>query len=209
MIRLVSFSKVVIMVSLVCFCGCRPAQQVQPRETNVQDADTDVQLRFNPIDLPADKQIVPEEHPLAIGMVHNPVIVSDDSVEYVEAGDREVAVPDEIIDSLNNQTFRVQLLTAKVYGEARHAAIVAEEIFDRPVHLDYEVPYFKVRVGKFYDRDEAEQYLQKVKAAGYRNAWVVMAVSKRKQAPPMYLDDGYQHIEDSLDFIESDDTSNE
>ena len=54
------------------------------------------------------------------------------------------------------------------------------------MYLDYEVPYYKVRVGSFGSREEAEEYQQRAKAAGYRNAWVVMVNLGVKEAKPLY-----------------------
>ncbi len=91
-------------------------------------------------------------------------------------------------DSVNGQAYRIQLYTSKLYGEARHELRVAQEIFDRPVFLDYEVPYYKIRVGSFADRDKADEYLQRVKAAGYSTAWVVIVNVGVKEAAPLYRD---------------------
>ena len=90
------------------------------------------------------------------------------------------------VDTINSQAFRVQLFTTKLYREAQEAVRTAEEIFDQSVYVDYEVPYFKVRVGSFADRDAAEDYQQRAKAAGYRNAWVVMVNVSIREATPLY-----------------------
>ncbi|MBU0984142.1 MAG: SPOR domain-containing protein, partial [candidate division Zixibacteria bacterium] len=90
--------------------------------------------------------------------------------------------------SANNQAFRVQIFTSKLYNDARQALRVAEEIFDRQLYIDYEVPYFKVRVGSFDTRDAAEAYQLKAKAAGYGNAWVVLVTVGVVEAAPLYDD---------------------
>jgi hypothetical protein len=89
-------------------------------------------------------------------------------------------------DSLGAQVFRVQLNMIDVYSEARRALAVAQEIFDQPVTLDYEVPYYKLRVGEFPTRREAEMYQQKARGAGYGNAWVMVATASAKQIEPLY-----------------------
>ncbi len=105
----------------------------------------------------------------------------------------------EPIDTLNNQAFRVQILTTKVYGEARTALRVAEEIFDRPVFMDYEVPYFKLRVGNFAERETAENYQQRAKAAGYTKAWVVVVTVGVEEPAPLY-ETLPATVGDSLDY---------
>jgi hypothetical protein len=141
---------------------------------------------FDAIELAADREIIPDKYPRQ-GVVIGRAGLVDGSEDGSSVG--AAAVPDRLgvlTDTLNNQVFRVQLLTTTVYGEARQAVRVAEEIFDRPVYVDYEVPYFKVRVGSFRDRDAAEQYQQKARATGYANAWVVMVTVNTKRAAPLY-----------------------
>lgn len=89
-------------------------------------------------------------------------------------------------DSLGAQVFRVQLNMIDVYSEARRALAVAQEIFDQPVTLDYEVPYYKLRVGEFPTRREAEMYQQRARGAGYGNAWVMVSTTSAKQIEPLY-----------------------
>jgi hypothetical protein len=90
------------------------------------------------------------------------------------------------LDSLAAQVFRVQLAMIDTYSDARHALAVAQEIFDQPVSLDYEVPYYKLRVGEFPTRTEAEMYQQRARGTGYPNAWVMVATVSAKQIEPLY-----------------------
>ena len=89
-------------------------------------------------------------------------------------------------DSLGAQIFRVQLAMIDTYSDARHALAVAHEIFDQPVSLDYETPYYKLRVGEFSTRGEAELYQQRARGAGYNNAWVMVATVTPRQSEPLY-----------------------
>jgi hypothetical protein len=82
--------------------------------------------------------------------------------------------------------FRVQILTSQGFGEARKAAQVAGEIFDQPVHVDYEIPNFKVRVGDFADRGAAEEYRRTAQQLGYSNCWVVPVTIGIVEASPLY-----------------------
>lgn len=141
--------------------------------------------RYDPLELTEDRQVVPRVSPseseILAGSVGEQAVItepSDSGWNYLP--------PLEQIDTLNSQAYRVQILTAKLYGEASAARRVAEEIFDRPVFMDYEVPYFKLRVGNFSDRYEAESYQTKAKAAGYANAWVVMVTVGVQELAPLY-----------------------
>lgn len=153
--------------------------------------------RYDPLESDRDRQVVPKafpsDNPIEAGGLQQPLPpdTTADAPGFVG--------PDELFDSLNKQSFRVQLLTTKVYGEAREARRVAEEIFDRAVFMDYEVPYFKIRVGSFADRAAAESYQQRAKAAGYANAWVVVVMVEVQKAAPLY-DPQPAEAGDSLDF---------
>ena len=102
-----------------------------------------------------------------------------------------------IMDKITEGIGKVQAL---VLAPTRELAVqVAEEIFDRPVYLDYEVPYFKIRVGSFFDRDQAEDYMMRARAAGYKEAWVVVTNVAVREAAPLYFDEPYPVFDDSLE----------
>jgi hypothetical protein len=88
--------------------------------------------------------------------------------------------------NLSTLVFRVQIFTAPGFGDARKAAQVAEEIFDKPVHIDYEIPNFKVRVGDFPARDGAEDYRRLAISMGYANCWVVPVTIGVVESSPLY-----------------------
>ncbi len=159
--------------------GCRPSGGGEEAGSDVERA---ADARCDPLDLPQDKMIVPEEYPQT-GSVGGVFVPSDPQAEDTLVA--PVDVP-EAVDTANAQTYRIQIYTGKLFGDAQRARLVAEEIFDRPCYLDYEVPYFKLRVGSFDDRDEAEEYQQRAKAAGYTNAWVVMVNVGVEELAPLY-----------------------
>lgn len=173
---------ILLFVLIVVTIGCQPAKRIGAEKPAV--ADSTVSRGFDPFEFASDDEIVPAKYPRSGKIVGHADFVLPDSL----TGDSSlvlVDVPDEI-DSVYNQVFKVQLFTSKVYGETRHAVKVAEEIFDRPVSIDYEVPYYKVRVGMFADRDEAEEYAQRAKGAGYNLAWVVVVNANVQEAAPLY-----------------------
>lgn len=147
---------------------------------------------FDPLEFPSDREVVPAKYPRA-GNIGGRQTLADTPSDDVDPD--SVMIPLEKlnlqIDTVNSQAFRVQISTSKLFSESKLVRIVAEEIFDQPVYVDYEVPYFKVRVGSFADRDAAEKYQQKAKAVGYSNAWVVMVNLGVKEAAPLY-DDLYE-----------------
>lgn len=69
--------------------------------------------------------------------------------------------------------YRVQLYTTKDLGTAQAVGKEAETDFGEKVQIDYEVPYYKVRVGVFASPQAAEPVLQEARRLGYKGAWAV------------------------------------
>jgi len=126
----------------------------------------------DPLGLPADFELITAKAPQSGAIGGNPVPVSDTSAR---AGIGKSTL-----------VFRVQIYTTQGFGDARKASLVAQEIFDQAVHIDYEVPNFKVRVGDFPVREDANGYRQLAQAMGYTNAWVVPVTVGISEAPSLY-----------------------
>ena len=201
----------IIFVLISCFLlyGCAKKAAIVEEKPLEDKSGTYETTRFDPLELSADREVVPSKHPHT-GSFSNPFVSVEPTTIATDSIDIAVeTVPDDV-DTVYNQAYRVQIHTTKVYGEARYALKIAEEIFDRPVTIDYEVPYFKVRVGRFSNREEAEEYSMKVKAAGYTNAWVVMVNVNVKQAAPLYEEESlFPEEADTLYYEEDPVTENE
>jgi hypothetical protein len=126
----------------------------------------------DPLGLPADLELITAKAPQSGAIGSNPGAVTETG-----AGARS---------GKSTLVFRVQIYTTQGFGDARKASQVAQEIFDQAVHIDYEVPNFKVRVGDFPVRDDAESYRRSAQALGYANAWVVSVTVGINQAAPLY-----------------------
>jgi hypothetical protein len=143
---------------------------------------------FDPLELPCDREVVPAKHPREGSITGRRGVSasgSDQSHDTLVVGSNEL-LPST--DTANSQVYRVQIFTGLVHGEARQIARVAEEIFDQPVYVDYEVPNYKVRVGDWLNRDDAGRYRQKARTVGYTNAWVVMVSVDVRETQPLYDD---------------------
>ena len=174
----------IVVLILMGFTACqKPPQSGSEQSSPPLTGDA---RGFDPLELPRDKEIIPKKYPRTGNI--------DGSATLVEMKDEDETDVNQIVDlplptdTVQSQVFRVQLLTSKVYSQARHAVTVAEEIFDQFIYLDYEVPYYKVRVGDFGSRESAEEYQMKAKAAGYPSCWVVVVNVGVKEAPPVYND---------------------
>jgi hypothetical protein len=173
------------MLVLVLMVGCQGKQPAVEEETAPPRSSGSDPRGYDPLELEEDREVVPLTHPLSGEISGQAAFVESAQQEPDTASSQRPDLSGEI-DSLSNQAYRIQLFTSKVFGEARYAKQVAEEIFDRPVFMDYEVPYFKVRVGSFADRDGAEEYLMRVRSAGYSDAWVVIVNVRVKETAPLY-----------------------
>jgi len=139
---------------------------------------------YDPLASKIDRQVVPEVYPIQITAVP-------------EAGDSLLSplpVSYDEYDSTSSQVsptevYRVQIFTSRLYAEANRERALADEIFNLPVHLDYEVPYYKLRVGDFTTRDEAEDMVSEIRAIGYRNAWVARVIQRIHEAPAFAPED--------------------
>lgn len=136
--------------------------------------------RFDPLAMARDREVAPEVYPVDPRTTETP---GDSLFEPLPLPygrlDSTLAMKDP------TEVYRVQIFTSRLYNEARLEKILAEEIFNFPIYLDYEVPYYKLRVGDFLTRGEAENFIPETKAIGYRSAWVARVVLKIMEPPPL------------------------
>ncbi len=176
------FAVYLLMVSWNCSGGAGPGEEKKVEEKSVATSST----KMDPLDLPQDTRIIPQLQPRK-GEIIGSGSETETKPDTVDSKLAESVKPIKPqIDSLSSQALRIQLHSTEVFGDAKRERLIAEEIFDQPVYLDYEVPYYKVRVGSFSDRKDAESYLQKAKSAGYQNAWIVAVRVNVKGAQPLY-----------------------
>lgn len=76
--------------------------------------------------------------------------------------------------------FRVQIFSSSTRGSAEHAQMQARAQLTRDdVFIDFEPPYFKVRVGNFQTRNDAEILLEEATKKGYETAFIVQTKSSQ------------------------------
>jgi hypothetical protein len=134
-----------------------------------------------PVDKEISRQSLPASFPYPLGLdddtlnvpAHYPLIAGEDTAFGREYTLAERLDPGSGIKADAYESYRIQLYTSKLYGPAAKELNIAREVFEQKVWMDYEVPYYKIRVGDFSNRDEAEKYLSTVREAGYESAWVV------------------------------------
>lgn len=77
--------------------------------------------------------------------------------------------------------YRVQIFATQYSNKADSMRQILEDTLDENVYVPFEAPNYKVRVGDCLDRREAERLRDKLKAMGYRSAWIIRT---RIQARP-------------------------
>lgn len=71
------------------------------------------------------------------------------------------------------KVYRVQFFATKYPEEAKQVATLVEGQLSQKAYIDYKVPYYWVRVGDCETKEEANSLLEKIKALGYQESWVV------------------------------------
>jgi len=114
--------------------------------------------RFDPDSLRDDGPIIP--------MLINPLI--DGIVPDKDYND-------EIESGKEYNGFRVQVMSTNngVQAENMRMKLVSQINYD--VRVIFEAPNYKVRVGAFTDRRDAERLRKQLFALGYRRSWIVRA----------------------------------
>jgi SPOR domain len=107
----------------------------------------------------------------SLSMSHDTSVVKKDTV----AAKKDTL---EIISSSSSYNttpgFRVQLLTTQNLSEAIGMKARADSVLSNyNVYIVYDAPYYKVRVGDFHARYEANQAVAFIAGRGFPNAWSV------------------------------------
>ncbi|MFC1733846.1 SPOR domain-containing protein [candidate division KSB1 bacterium] len=156
----------VLVVSLF-FMQCGGAHTVRSENAGEGIAPEELarQELFDPADLPSVFVIPPPDFRPAV------------KVEAAEiTGSTELTQPDSVlIDSTKAVPgYRIQISSTTSYVRANEWLLNAQaSILDESVNLTYDAPYYKVRVGNFIYREDAERFLEEELKAMYPDAWII------------------------------------
>jgi len=100
------------------------------------------------------------------------VSLSEDDVAVLNVGGSAPSASPVRSVEVNEPRFRVQILASGQIDVARQEKIRAETSTGLPVFLSSEQALFKLYVGEFQTRDEAEAVLPEIRKT-YRDAWIV------------------------------------
>jgi hypothetical protein len=68
---------------------------------------------------------------------------------------------------------RVQFFATTSLAEAEDMKRRASKSLEKSVSIDFETPYYKLKVGPLKDEDAAERLVVRLRAMGYESAWIV------------------------------------
>jgi hypothetical protein len=159
------------LVILVFICDCTAGAR---RSRDDFDSRTAAEHRFEPLDFYGDDEVITgqgrqtdkhtktEQPDSLLDRPEMPTLLKDST----DVG--EIDQPLVI--------FRVQVFASKSFDEAQDFATQIEPLFMEGVFVEYQMPYYKVRVGEFYDPGDGESFLEDVKQMGFKNAWLVRII---------------------------------
>ena len=69
--------------------------------------------------------------------------------------------------------FRVQVLASNSMTKTDSLSIILNSTLEDSVYVMYETPNYKVRIGDYVVREDADKMLKNLHKMGYRSAWVI------------------------------------
>ena len=117
----------------------------------------------------------------SLAMAQDNATATNGNVKVVKDNRLDVLVKKQIyINNLairNQSGFRVQVISTNKRGDANEAKAKVMQLFpDYRTYLDYQAPYFKVRVGDFKTREEASELRDKLSDLYSGGVFVVPAI---------------------------------
>ena len=84
-----------------------------------------------------------------------------------------------ILDSIKqsksevNEGFRIQIFESMISSMARTEAKRFQNILGDTIYIDYETPLYKLRIGNYIDRKDAERAINRIERLGAKDSWIV------------------------------------
>jgi hypothetical protein len=130
----------------------------QKQETDIKRSLAEYEATLNPADYDQEIEVV-EKIQVEEKKQRSPLEIPKDSL----------IVEEEIV-----QGFRIQIFSSSGVDEVTLMKDIANrKFFNDSVYVVYDAPVYKVRVGDFVNRYEANQRLPEFVEKGYRDAWIV------------------------------------
>ena len=82
------------------------------------------------------------------------------------------------LDQADKEVFRIQIFESSVASIARAEAKRFQNIFGDTVYTDFETPLYKLRIGNFQNRKDAEEAVESISRMGAKDAWIIRTKAK-------------------------------
>ena len=81
-------------------------------------------------------------------------------------------------DQTAKEVFRIQIFESSVASIARAEAKRFQNILGDTVYTDFETPLYKLRIGNFQNRKNAEEAVESISRLGAKDAWIIRTKAK-------------------------------
>ena len=81
----------------------------------------------------------------------------------------------------NREVFRIQIFESSVASIARAEAKRFQNILGDTVYTDFETPLYKLRIGNFQNRKNAEEAVESISRLGAKDAWIIRTKAKPRK----------------------------
>lgn len=167
----------VILISVLLPGLLMSCSRVKPYfgEGGSKDPRTAAEKNYDPMSFEGDNEVIPPP--------------TGPEWRQTEKGWERYKLVGDAKDSLSDSetiVYRVQIFTSRFLQEAE---VAREELFgkfDEPVYMDFEEPYYKIRIGDFATFEEGTEFLNRVRDMGYTEVWLVKVKVGPSETPDMY-----------------------
>jgi len=153
----------ILYILVLMTAGCSSSSQFtrdreQKQETDIKRSLAEYEATLNPADYDQEIEVI-EKIQVEEKKQRSPLEIPKDSL----------IIEEEIV-----QGFRIQIFSSSGVDEVTLMKDIANrKFFNDSVYVVYDAPVYKVRVGDFVNRYEANQRLPEFVEKGYRDAWIV------------------------------------
>ena len=82
------------------------------------------------------------------------------------------------LGQITKEVFRIQIFESSVASIVRAEAKRFQNIFGDTVYTDFETPLYKLRIGNFQKRKDAEEAVESISRLGAKDAWIIRTKAK-------------------------------
>jgi len=85
------------------------------------------------------------------------------------------------VEQTLKEVFRIQIFESSVASIARAEAKRFQNILGDTVYIDFETPLYKLRIGSFENRKNAEEAIEAISRLGAKDAWIIRTKAKSRK----------------------------